>query len=809
MNHTNINSLTPKTGSFLKALESVEQTGWVGYKYLRVNAPAFRAGILLIADNKDMTQFAGQQQGSNWHIKFKVGSRNYELYPQDRIDPKHLPLTEHLRSLTNRSDKSVSRVANKTFLPAIYNANRRDEIFYPLTFTYVANNSSSSTTSAPTVKHAFYVYPWLSASAKSKKSSSPVSSKGFDTFVTATCMFGGHITGIDSTCQTSRQLIKHDAAYHEGEKIDTILIPERADDANFEKTLGPYEITAFIEFEETAQCVKQLADPAKKPLLYCHLPYYDYILFGIKLFIQGRITVDALNDFFKYILERKDQYIEKMTTTCRAHGVDLKAETPFKNLDKQLNMQKVDEGKYAATILSNFGISCDEVAPGKDLEAKKNNEKAFVDRLITLLQTSTTDSAHQQIWVDMFQAIKNSGQSQKKLETDIKNNERIKSNKQEEIKRLSEQIKASQSDNGGVDDEIKELRVKLESSGKKLKELKELMKKKITTPESTIEQLGLNKKLDDDEIRNLVENMDESRKKVADLVKQKQKTKEQEKLDSLTKEVEKIDAELARQRSQQKKKAGNQITMPTTIEELFKYSNPLMIALATGRDKEKAAYHACAIETASEKQIQISFAEINPELQYHDVFNITRPDNGNHYDAANCRGKNVKPGTQRDNSSSSITGLSFYSTQNQQELSELLDPSGLNLLGRANCNAATFAEKSAAATSSALNTPAAALPSQQQAAFSPRTGLFNNNGSTSTSTTTLANICPGSPGYTSSRPKTGSSDSTNVSSAALTNLSIFASSTLTPGTSPNQLDNTTRQERSVITTTATAGTTTF
>ncbi len=179
---------------------------------------------------------------------------------------------------------------------------------------------------------------------------------GFEQFVTAGCMFG---TSLKATMErfSYRAIIKHNTAFYPGEKIKKIQFNP--------KMLATYEAMLFDELEKTACIIDAWSKPGKKHLQY-HLPFYDYMLFGVELFVRGRIGLETLGEFFAIILRKKDEHVRKITAVCAQHNIVVRIESPFENLFGPLPSppdQKSDYRQFAESLLIALSLDIKEVEP--------------------------------------------------------------------------------------------------------------------------------------------------------------------------------------------------------------------------------------------------------------------------------------------------------------------------------------------------------------------------------------------------------------------------------------------------------------
>lgn len=306
----------------------------------------------------------------------------------------------------------------------IVNAGRREEIFFPLVF----NNSQQQNLG-------FYVYPWTCEGLKSFQFS------GFTRFVTAGCMFGSQLQGIDQKGGFVN-LIKHNIDFHPSQVIEQIV----ADSAP-----NPYEEVLFDEFSKLLLFVNNLSVIDKPKQIYYHLPYYDYMLFGIELFNRGRMTLKALNKFFEAVVVKKNVHIDKIKSMCKSYEIECIIESPFENLfekdfiddlftdfkRKQQDISnKVSQAKLskvklpqansykeysalkdnlpkellpAETILVALGFSSTDLVTMiiDDEQQSKMREGELVNHCLEKLKNNNFHPVHKHVWEDVIQSDEN------------------------------------------------------------------------------------------------------------------------------------------------------------------------------------------------------------------------------------------------------------------------------------------------------------------------------------------------------------------------------------------------------------------
>jgi len=264
---------------------------------------------------------------------------------------------------------------------SLCNTKRREECFLPFSFQTETHETLG-----------FYLYSWLAKNVKNLELS------GFEQFVTAGCMFGASLKGIDQYGATI-ELIKHDRKFHATQIIQKI-------DYN-SKTPNPYEEMLFAETSKLALLINRLTKKGQKAKLYYHLPYYDYMLFGIKLYISKNITLNALSQFFKAICQKKNTYVKKISHICSNNNIELVIESPFDNLfGTTLDMYTKDMTEDILKKL-NFTNASPEIINmhSKDEQVeptREDIERTLVQECLNKLKENKFKENHQVIWRDFI-----------------------------------------------------------------------------------------------------------------------------------------------------------------------------------------------------------------------------------------------------------------------------------------------------------------------------------------------------------------------------------------------------------------------
>jgi len=265
----------------------------------------------------------------------------------------------------------------------IVNLNRREEIFFPV----ILHDASQEL--------GFYVYPWIYENIKDFKFS------GFTRFVTAGCMFGTGIKAVDYR-EWSCNFIKHNLPFGSDQKICDILL---------ENSVNCYEQTLFHEMDKLLLFVDKLSEDDSKKQIYYHLPFYDYMLFGVELFNNNRIKLSALNKFFEAVMNKREEHINNIRDKCIKHGISCVISSPFENLFEYGELEAIKKNKknsndfsLARYILSSLGMCKESCSKQGEWEYIKYTDDQLINIILDQLNNNNFNLDHQEVWRDFVQA---------------------------------------------------------------------------------------------------------------------------------------------------------------------------------------------------------------------------------------------------------------------------------------------------------------------------------------------------------------------------------------------------------------------
>lgn len=132
------------------------------------------------------------------------------------------------------------------------------------------------------------------------------------------------------------------------------------------------------------------------------------MLYGVSLFINGRITLKALNSLFKSILNKKEQMEKIIQNIFDEHQIKVIIISPFENLFGNITTNE-NEQHLAKRILDTLALDHNEVEPpatsqqeSEDTDERKQKEKNLVARCINMLSNNSYYPIHCAVWQDFI-----------------------------------------------------------------------------------------------------------------------------------------------------------------------------------------------------------------------------------------------------------------------------------------------------------------------------------------------------------------------------------------------------------------------
>ena len=343
---------------------------------LVLNEHFYKRGILLVSskDSKSKEIFEEEDSFSLNDRRFYFSDKKQttnKFKPSPSEVKKALSLIAPLKKHTQFHDADMTTYGDQFFL---FNTRHREEIFLPILLP--SKNSERS-------QFSMFLYPWL---GKRKKSFAD-SFNGFSNFVTAGCMFGSSLTAIDKRGQTFA-LIDHHLKLSSDEKIADIQYKQE-DSVAFEQVL-------FDQIEKQCAFINALSESSKPKQLIFHLPAYDYILFGTKLFLNGHLSKPQLDKLIKLCLLKKEEYIKTIEDLCSKYDIAVNFVSPFDNLFGNLSASRRDT---LATVLSAVGLDDDFFRTNTD---RTKWDRLFVAKCLQMVVKNTYNLEQQAVWKDLL-----------------------------------------------------------------------------------------------------------------------------------------------------------------------------------------------------------------------------------------------------------------------------------------------------------------------------------------------------------------------------------------------------------------------
>lgn len=322
------------------------------YSDLLLHNGLFKKGLLVITHRKCSQADTDSINESRLKIKDRI--LQFENIPQNP--------TSHIKKSLQLLAVLCPGVSPKV---AIRNLKRHDEIYFNVPLV-----SGSK-------KWGYYLHPWV----QQKKIQD--SFQGFHRFVTCVCLFGSSLTATDEKMRTFT-FIQYD------------FNPAKIVKLNLENSHNIYEQVWLFELNRMALFIKQNTIKNGKPNVLFHLPYYDYLIFGIHLYLRGILDSLLLNEFTQWVLAKATEYEKSIVETLRQYGIEVSIQSPFDNLFG--SRTDLDAGKVLKLLdLSDYfpGTRCIDPCIAETILVKKCRELLTADNRLFPQQRD--------VWLDYFQ----------------------------------------------------------------------------------------------------------------------------------------------------------------------------------------------------------------------------------------------------------------------------------------------------------------------------------------------------------------------------------------------------------------------
>lgn len=135
--------------------------------------------------------------------------------------------------------------------------------------------------------------------------------------------------------------------------------------------------------------------------LYYHLPDYDYILYGIKLFIRGNMSLHALDEFIQYVFLKSMEYRNKIISLCGVHSIRVIIQSPFDNV-----FGLSGKGRTTEAILQTLNLSENESRYSTMTSQQKDRcEFELTCLILKRLQENNYDHLHRKLWSSILSVL--------------------------------------------------------------------------------------------------------------------------------------------------------------------------------------------------------------------------------------------------------------------------------------------------------------------------------------------------------------------------------------------------------------------
>ncbi len=165
---------------------------------------------------------------------------------------------------------------------------------------------------------AIQIYPWISDKNKSELKSFQLSP--FKRVAIASCMFGTSIKGSDDI-GGKLSIIKHDIKLFPEQIITDIICEEDSF----------YEEVQSLTLQALSTLMLRTGNQNFE--VHCHLPSVDYMMFGVRLFSEGKMTQEALETFCDIVAAKHKELSQRLLEIFPEElGITMVISSPFDNL---------------------------------------------------------------------------------------------------------------------------------------------------------------------------------------------------------------------------------------------------------------------------------------------------------------------------------------------------------------------------------------------------------------------------------------------------------------------------------------------
>jgi hypothetical protein len=265
----------------------------------------------------------------------RIDRAGHFLILRDDSEEKHsphptYPIRFHGNLLTQRRKSHAAKIASlyRQIMPkTIYQNGKVRTTYITVEPEILVDARYSQVTYLKSPNYPFYFYPTVSD--KKLYSAHPSKSPPIKEFVLASCLFGASIMGYEpkNECniEKSHPLVDHKLEVEDF--IDRVKV-DRCEENQIQ--LHPYETMMFAAFDRLIPIMRDIAG-AEARVRY-HVPDKDYMLYGIRLYIECKISYRALNQYIKAVRDRGNLHRRIISAIAEKHKMPITIESPFDNL---------------------------------------------------------------------------------------------------------------------------------------------------------------------------------------------------------------------------------------------------------------------------------------------------------------------------------------------------------------------------------------------------------------------------------------------------------------------------------------------
>lgn len=204
-------------------------------------------------------------------------------------------------SISNGSHSIESKISRD--IPRICREKSREEYYIPFAYSYNSQTVGGN-----------YIHTWEAGTPKQvQKQRLSIKEKPIKEFFTGGCLFGVPLYGVDQH-GSEHSLTNPYQKIPDYSVIQSIRSPH---------AIHPDEILTRESLANIIHFIKALGN--EKPILKYHLPFSNYIIYGINWFLNGNMTKSSLADYIRILTARVNSQKSYLKSIASNYGIEINA----------------------------------------------------------------------------------------------------------------------------------------------------------------------------------------------------------------------------------------------------------------------------------------------------------------------------------------------------------------------------------------------------------------------------------------------------------------------------------------------------